>query len=238
MDLILIPGLWLDASSWARVAPILDDSGHRTHPITLPGMGSTDADRSHITLQDHVDAVVGAIDAVPDRRVALIGHSHGGVLAYAASDARPDRIAHIVYVASEPHAAEAPPADGDSSGWPAVNGEVPLPDWSFFDAEMVADLDEAERAKMRDAAIPSPERATLMPYGLSDERRLDIASTVIACEYSEAQLRDWIGQGEPSAQELGKLRAVEYVDLPGGHWPQFTRPQAVARIILESIGRG
>jgi pimeloyl-ACP methyl ester carboxylesterase len=239
MDLILIPGMWLDASSWDDVAPTLDAAGHRTHPLTLPGMESRDADRSRITLDDHVNAVVAAIDAVDpsDGQVALVGHSHGGVIAYAASDARPDRVSHVVYVASEPHAADHPPADGETSGWPAENGEIPLPDWSVFDDEMVADLDDAQRERMRERAIPSPERATLNPYGLSDDRRLDIASTVIACEYSSDQLRAWIADGEPSAQELGRLRNVAYVDLQAGHWPQLTQPQKVARIILDAVGR-
>ena len=58
MDIILIPGFWLDASSWAEVVPALDQAGHRTHALTLPGMESKDADRSEIALRDHVDAVV------------------------------------------------------------------------------------------------------------------------------------------------------------------------------------
>ena len=29
---------------------------------------------------------------------------------------------------------------------------------------------------------------------------------------------------------------VEYVDLPTGHWPQFTRPDDLAAAILAAIG--
>jgi pimeloyl-ACP methyl ester carboxylesterase len=239
MDIILIPGLWLDASSWDDVVPILEQAGHRTHPLTLPGMESTGADRSQITLTDHVDAVVRAIDAVDptNGKVALVGHSQGGVLAYAASDQRVDQIAHVVYVASEPHAADHPPADDEASGWTAERGEIPLPDWSFFDDEMTADLDESARARIRERAVPSPEKAALTPSGLSDDRRLDIPSTVIACEYTAAQLQSWIDEGEPSAQELGRLRALTYIDLPGGHWPQFTQPHEVAAAILGALDR-
>ncbi|MBA2445751.1 MAG: hypothetical protein H0V49_10525 [Nocardioidaceae bacterium] len=64
MNFILIPGLWLDGSSWEKVVPVLQQAAHRTHPITLPGMASRDADRSEITLRDHVDAVIAAIDYV------------------------------------------------------------------------------------------------------------------------------------------------------------------------------
>jgi hypothetical protein len=63
MDIIMIPGMWLDASSWDAVVPVLERAGHRARPLTLPGMESKDADRAAITLGDHVGAVVAAIAA-------------------------------------------------------------------------------------------------------------------------------------------------------------------------------
>jgi hypothetical protein len=38
-------------------------------------------------------------------------------------------------------------------------------------------------------------------------------------------------------REFTKIRDVEYVDLPTGHWPQFTRPEELGRAILASVGR-
>jgi pimeloyl-ACP methyl ester carboxylesterase len=37
--------------------------------------------------------------------------------------------------------------------------------------------------------------------------------------------------------ELARVKQVEYVDLPGGHWPQLTQPDALARILLEETAR-
>ncbi|HXW87533.1 MAG TPA: alpha/beta fold hydrolase, partial [Streptosporangiaceae bacterium] len=92
MDIILIPGFWLDGSSWDEVVPALEQAGHRTHALTLPGKESRDADRSLITLRDHVDAVVRVIDSVglAGGQVVLVGHSGGGAIAHAAADARPE----------------------------------------------------------------------------------------------------------------------------------------------------
>lgn len=233
MEIVLIPGLWLDGSSWDAVVPPLEQAGHRTHALTLPGMAARDAGRAEITLRDHVDAVVEVIDSLdPEAGVVLVGHSGGGAIAHAAVDARPGRVARVVYVASEPL------GDGRAinDGLPSSNGEVPLPEWSVFDAADLLDLDGAARAEFRERAIPSPVQVVTDPQRLSDPRRYDVPITVIACEYSSAMLRQWMEQGHPGTRELAKVRDVDYVDLPTGHWPQFTRPKELAAAILGSAG--
>src|SRR5262245_52320739 len=135
MDLILIPGFWLDASSWDEVTPDLERAGHRVRPLTLPGLESQDADRRGVRLGDHVRAVVAAIDEA-DRPGVLVGHSGGGAVAHAAADARPDRVARVVYVDSVPlgHGGAI------NDHLPVVNGEIPLPDWAHFEEESLRDL--------------------------------------------------------------------------------------------------
>jgi pimeloyl-ACP methyl ester carboxylesterase len=234
MDIILIPGLWLDGSSWEKVVPTLEQAGHRTHALTLPGMGSKNADRSKITLRDHVDAVVAVIDSLDPAhgKVVLVGHSGGGAIVHAAVDARPDRVARVVYIGA------FPTGDGDAvaAGFPAENGEVPLPDWSQFDDEDLVDLDDSLRAAFRERAIPWPGLISRDPVQLTDDRRYDVPSTVIACEFTSTQLREWTAEGGSNLQELGKLRAVEYVDLPTGHWPMFTKPAELASTIARAVG--
>jgi pimeloyl-ACP methyl ester carboxylesterase len=233
MDIILIPGFWLDASSWDDIVPALRQEGHRVRALTLPGMESKDADRSEITLRDHVDAVVEAIDSAEpaDGKVVLVGHSGGGAIAHAAADARPGRVARVVYVDSFPL------GEGGliNDELPVENGEVPLPDWSLFDKEDLVDLDDDLRAAFRERAIPTPVHVTSDRQRLSDERRYDVPATVIACEFSSAQLRDWMAQDHPALRELAKVRDVGYIDLPTGHWPQFTKPGELGRAIPASV---
>src|SRR5436309_2103708 len=130
MHIILIPGFWLDASSWDAVAPALEDDGHQVHALTLPGLESAGAERARIGLRDHIDAVVSAIDRI-DEPVVLVGHSGGGAIAHAAADARPDRVARVVYVDSGPLG----PGGVINDELPVVDGEIPLPDWSAFSDE-------------------------------------------------------------------------------------------------------
>jgi pimeloyl-ACP methyl ester carboxylesterase len=233
MDIVLISGLWLDGSSWVEVVPSLEQAGHRTYALTLPGMESKDADRSKITLRNHVDAVVKVIDSFDpaDGEVVLVGHSGGGAIAHAAVDARPDRVARVVYVDS------VPLGEGGviNDELPAENGEVPLPDWSHFDEEDLIDLDEDLRAAFRERAIPSPAHVAGDPQELVDERRYDVPATVISCEFPSAVIRELIEKGHAYAGELAKIRDVDYIDLPTGHWPQFTRPQQLGRAILASL---
>ncbi|MGH8826260.1 MAG: alpha/beta fold hydrolase [Jiangellaceae bacterium] len=233
MDIILIPGFWLDGSSWDKVVPALEQAGHRTHPLTLPGMESKDANRAEITLRAHVDAVIEVIDSLDPAggKVVLVGHSGGGAIAHAAADARPDRVVRVVYVDS------GPLGEGGviNDELPAENGEVPLPDWSLFDDADLVDLDDGLRAAFRERAIPTPAHVASDRQQLTDERRYDVPVTVIACEYPSAMLREWIEQGHPYVKELAKIRSVEYVDLPTGHWPQFTRPEDLGRAILASV---
>jgi pimeloyl-ACP methyl ester carboxylesterase len=233
MDIILIPGFWLDASSWDEIIPALRQAGHRVQALTLPGMESKDADRSQITLRDHIDAVVEAIDSVDPAsgQVVLVGHSGGGAIAHAAADARPGRVARVVYVDSFPM------GEGGliNDELPVENGEVPLPDWSLFEKEDLVDLDDDLRAAFRERAIPTPVHVASDRQRLSDERRYDVPATVIACEFSSAQVREWMAQDHPAMRELARIRDVGYIDLPTGHWPQFTKPAELGQAILASV---
>jgi pimeloyl-ACP methyl ester carboxylesterase len=228
MDLILVPGLWLTASSWDAVVPALEAAGHRTHPLTLPGMESPGADRSAVTRQDHVNAVVAAIDGATGP-VLLVGHSMGGVLAWAAADARLDRVAGVVFLASEPGV-----PDQSDSMFPVEGNDVPLPAWDFFDAEMVDDLDDDLRAHIRAGSVPSPLRAVTDGLSFGQDALYDLPVTMITAEYDAARLQEWIDEGAPGTEEMARLRNVRYVDLHSGHWPQFSRVDDTVRLILEA----
>jgi pimeloyl-ACP methyl ester carboxylesterase len=232
MHVILIPGLWLDGTTWDKVVPAIAGAGHVPHPLTLPGMESATVDRSKITLSDHVDAVVAEIDSIDpaDGPVVLVGHSAGAGIASIAIDARPDRVGRAVYIGG------FPAADGDPlvDGFTAVSGEVPLPDWSDFDEADLTDLDEAARADFRQRAIPSPEQVINGPVRLNDQRRYDVPVTVVCPEFTSETLRSWIERELPPVREFTKIHQLEFVDLPTGHWPQVTRPDDLARIIIAS----
>jgi pimeloyl-ACP methyl ester carboxylesterase len=46
-----------------------------------------------------------------------------------------------------------------------------------------------------------------------------------------------MADGAAPLTELAAMRDVEYVDVPTGHWPQFTKPAELARAILTAVDR-
>jgi pimeloyl-ACP methyl ester carboxylesterase len=223
MDIVLVPGFWLDGSSWSEVTPPLIAAGHRVHSLTLPGLESRHASRAGIGLRDHIDAVVAAVDAI-EQKVVLVGHSGGGAIIHGVVDARPTRIARAIYVDSGP------------LGEGGVINDAPLPPWEFFEDDDLIDLDDGLRATFRARAIPEPAAVTSDQQNLTDERRYDVPATVIACEFPSSVLRDAIAAGQSFVAELARIRNVDFVDLPTGHWPQFTKPTELASAILRAVG--
>ena len=232
MQLILIPGFWLDASSWEPIVGPVEAAGHTAHPLTLPGLRPDDPDPASVTLQDQVDAVVAVIDSLSaEGGIVLIGHSGGGAVAHAAADARPDVVRRVIYVDSAPLGA----GDCINDELPAVDGMIRLPDWSAFESEDLVDLDDQLRASFRARAIPTPLRVATDPQELHDERRYDVPVTVICCEFTADAIRGWMAADVPFCAELKKVKDKALVDLPTGHWPQFTRPDDLAALLVDLL---
>jgi pimeloyl-ACP methyl ester carboxylesterase len=232
MDIILVPGFWLDASSWDEVTPALAAAGHRLHPLTLPGLESPDASRAGIGLRTHIDAVVDTLDSLGGKAV-LVGHSGGGAIIHGVADARPDRVERNIFVDS------GPLGEGDAinNELPADGDDIPLPPWDGFEDADLVDLTDELRSSFRSRAIPEPKGVAYDRQHLHDPRRYDVPATVIACEFPSSLLREWIDAGHPYVAELARIRDVEYVDLPTGHWPQFTKPAELGQAILKAVDR-
>ena len=221
MDIVLIAGLWLDGSAWDAVVSPLQALGHRAVPVTLPGQG---APPSGATLEDQHAVVLAAVDAA-DGRALVAGHSAACTLAWMAADARPDKVARAALIGGFPSADGAAYADF----FPLTDGVMPFPGWEPFDGPDTADLDEQQRREIAAAAIAVPEAVARGTVRLSDERRFDVPVTLICPEYSPAQAREWVDGGQ--VPELSLARHVDYVDIDSGHWPMFSRPAELARVL-------
>ena len=221
--IILVPGFWLGAWAWDEVADILRADGHDVTALTLPGLESADADRSSITLRDHVDAIVDAIES-KGRPVVLAVHSATGFSGYAASDRVPEKIAAMVYVDTAPGVGALDP---DQVGDKAFV-------WSEIEqGENLDGLSEAQKETMRQRAVPVPGGVLRESIELTNDARRDIPSTLIATGFTSEDYRKYAAE-EPVMSWLAgirELRNATWIDLPTSHWPMWSKPKELAEII-------
>jgi pimeloyl-ACP methyl ester carboxylesterase len=221
--IILVPGFWLGAWAWDDVISALRADGHDVSALTLPGLESADADRSTITLSDHVDAICQAVTAA-GTPVVLAVHSGAGASGYAASDRVPDQIAAMIYVDSGP-ATGALESDFDGV-------EKPLPSRQELEEEENLDgLTEEQLDTFRQRAVPEPGGVLREEPELTNDARLDVPSTVICTAFTSDQYKAAVKEGYAWLGGFAELRDVTWVDLPTSHWPMWSRPKELAAVI-------
>jgi pimeloyl-ACP methyl ester carboxylesterase len=226
MDILLIAGLWLDASAWDRVVPVLEDLGHHPVPVSLPGQGDGSVSA---TLEDQVGAVLAAVDAAPGKPM-VVGHSAASALAWLAADARPQKIAKAALIGGFPSADGEPYADL----FEPVDGVMAFPGWAPFEGPDSADLDEDARRAFESASVPVPAGVTKGVVRLSNDERYDVPLVLVCPEFTPAEAQEWIDDGD--LPELARAKHVEFVDVDSGHWPMLTKPTELARILAAAAG--
>lgn len=229
MNLILIPGLWLDASSWNDVIPDLERAGHRVHALTMPGVGAGAAASSDIGIADWISAAVSAIDAVSGP-VVVVGHSGGGNVAWGAVDARPERVVRVIFVDTVP-----PPAGVGISEFEVVDGVIPFPGWDFFPDEDVEDLDEPTRARTVPLTGSVPARVPTDPIVLGNRARFGVPATLLMGSLDQETLESELDNWGPYGEEFRAIESVEVVRIDSGHWPQFSAPERLAELINAAL---
>jgi pimeloyl-ACP methyl ester carboxylesterase len=243
---VLVPGFWLGAWAWRPVTDALRGRGHDVYPMSLTGM----AERAHLASPDidvdvHVTDVVNLLRYEDLRDVVLVGHSYGGPVVTAAADRMVDRVAQLVYVDSGPLPDGAtqndfnPPEQrernaelvaGHGDGW-----LLPPPPWADL-AAGVSGVDTATIARLDERSVPQPWATATTPVRLSGAweklPRVGVLSSLTA-----AQVRELAATVPIWRHMAGDSRLSEkwrYEELPTWHWPMFSRPAELARILDET----
>ena len=146
----------------------------------------------------------------------VVGHSAASSLAWLAVDARPGKVGKTAFIGGWP----APDGKPYFDGLPVKDGAVPFPGWDEFEGPDSADLDDAARRAFAAAAIPVPEGVTRAVVRLADPRRYAVPAVLICPEFTPAEIRELMSQGE--LPELAKIRNLSLVDIDSGHWPMIT----------------
>jgi pimeloyl-ACP methyl ester carboxylesterase len=231
-EFVLVAGAWLGSWAWDDVVPELSAAGHGTHPLTLSGLAERQGEAAG--QQTHVQDIVGEIERRDLRDVVLVGHSYSGIPTGQAAELIGDRLAHTVFVDSNV------PADGESfvSGWPSGRAMVDASiaeSGGFWLPPTASDyygqgLSDEQIARIVSGSTPHPGASLTEPAVLP--RPLgELPATYIKCLLDGA---------EPSDDVAALLTGERWrlVEMDTGHWPMFSEPQGLARILLDAAASG
>jgi pimeloyl-ACP methyl ester carboxylesterase len=225
---VLVAGAWLGSWAWDEVVSDLRAAGHGAHALTLSGLAERRQEAA--VQQRHVQGIVDAIERLDLRDVVLVGHSYAGIPVGQAAERIGDRLARVVFVDSNV------PADGESfvSAWPDGRAavEASIAETGGFWAPLAAEefagqgLTDEQIGRIVADATPHPGATLTEPARL--ERPLGaLPATYIKC------LLDW-PEPSPDVAELLKSEHWRLVELNTGHWPMFSEPHELARILLNA----
>ncbi|WP_436772481.1 alpha/beta fold hydrolase [Yinghuangia sp. YIM S09857] len=246
--IVLIPGFWLGAWAWDRVAEPLRAAGHDVLPVTLPGLAERAGEGPQGIDQDtHIQAVVDLFEKDDLRDVVLVGHSGGGITAYGVLDRIPERVARIVFVDSGPLAdgtAQLDTAEPEEQETirrqVAESGGVAVPVPPFdpeADPENLAGLSDADLALLRERGTPQPWGVSTGPLRLVNPARYDVPSHLVASTFPLEVVEAMTAAGHPFFAEFAAARTRSVHAVPTGHWPMLSEPARLAEV-LDTIARG
>jgi hypothetical protein len=92
-------------------------------------------------------------------------------------------------------------------------------------------LSEEQLDVFRRRAVPQPGGVLRGAVELTDEARRDVPTTIVCTGFPSAQVKAAVDEGHAWLAGVKELRDVIWVDLPTSHWPMWSRPRELARII-------
>ncbi|MDQ3946988.1 MAG: alpha/beta hydrolase [Actinomycetota bacterium] len=229
---VLVHGAWGGSWQFGRVAKRLRGAGHDVFTPTLTGQG----DRAHlfspeVGLDTHVRDVAAMLEYEDLSEVVLVAHSYGGMVATAAAEQAPGRLAQIVYIDA------FVPTDGQSTlelfppkfqelfrarardhdGLRIPGGDFILDIWGV--------TDPAQREWVGARTAPFPIRCWEQPAKLPANAAAGLRRSFVDCT---ASLSEIFG---PFA-ERARIEGWGYQQLASSHVAWLTHPETLAEIVL------
>ena len=225
--ILLIPGHWLGAWAWDEVLEHLTSLGHRAIPLTLPGLDETDTDRVTRTLDEQAAAIEQAATGSLGP-VVVVAHSGANAPVSLVLDRHPELFSRAIWVDSGPATsgvAFAPDFPEDTEG-------LLLPPFEVLGEQAsIEGLSANLLERFRERAVSEPGPVLRQIVQLTNDARFDVPTTFVCCSIPSSQVMELVKAGHPMFAEVANLKSVDYVDLPTGHWPMWSRPTDLAQII-------
>jgi pimeloyl-ACP methyl ester carboxylesterase len=217
-NIVLVHGAFADATSWARVIPILEAHGYHAAAVQNP----------LTSLSDDVAATRRAI-ALQDGPLLLVAHSWGGVVITQAGD--DPKVAGLVYVSAYAPSAGQSANDASSPyGWTDGQKQIRL-DSARFATETFRGMSEdiAQRLTLADQKLFFSTQG--QSFGPMFDEKISVAAWSSKPSWVLISSRDRMLPPAMERDEVAKLKAVGSQALPTGHMSIQEEPAQVAAFI-------
>ncbi|WP_405756439.1 alpha/beta fold hydrolase [Streptomyces sp. NBC_00073] len=220
---VLVAGTWLGSWAWEEVAERLRAAGHGVHPLTLSGLAERQGEPAG--QQTHVRDIVSEVERLDLREVVLVGHSYSGIPVGQAAERMGDRLARVVFVDANV------PVDGKSfsDAWP-VQAEIDAHggSWPPLTADDYAGqgLDAEQIDRIVSGSTPHPGATLTEPAELTGALP-ELPALYVKC---------LLDGEDPGPVVTGLLEGERWslVRMETGHWPMFSAPAELARILSDA----
>ncbi|MEQ1879866.1 MAG: alpha/beta fold hydrolase [Burkholderiales bacterium] len=234
--LIFVHGAMHGAWCWYKILPRLAAAGVPAVAIDLPGRGRNPLPREQQTREKYVESIVQAVDATPGK-VVLIGHDVSGLLISLAAEARPEKVARLVYLAAFlPQVGEGlvtlVQRDSESLALKRLvisrdRAAVQLREDSLKEV-LYADCDEEDIALARLSLVPEATQPFGAAPALSEARFGRLPKSYMVCAQDRA-----VGPALQRAMSTaGKCDRI--ATLESGHAPFFSMPDRLVSALLDA----
>jgi pimeloyl-ACP methyl ester carboxylesterase len=231
--ILLIPGHWLGAWAWDDVLAHLTSLGHRAIGLTLPGLDETDTNRLTRTLEEQAAAIEQAATG-SSGPVVIVAHSGANAPVSLVLDRHPELFSRVIWVDSGP----ATPGVAFAPDLPEEMGGLPLPPFEMLGGQAsIEGLSAKVLERFRERAVSEPGTVLRQIVQLTNNARFDVPTTLVCCSIPSSQVIELVKAGHPMFAEVANLKSVDYVDLPTGHWPMWSRPSDLAHVLASASSK-
>jgi pimeloyl-ACP methyl ester carboxylesterase len=211
---------------WRAVATYLRNAGHDVFTPTLTGLG----ERVHlaspdVNLDTHILDIVNVLHFEQLTDVILVGYSYSGLVITGVADRSPERLAHLVYVdAYVPH-------DGQSFA------DILGPDVIAMLTAIATQYGEGWRVPHNPPTAPlrtdHPLNTAFQAVRLQHPRAQALPRTYIYCTEGKDPNDPIMAPITQAATDAEADSAWTYYELPTGHLPWETMPDALANMLQD-----
>lgn len=220
-SVVIVHGAFADGSDWAKVIPLLQAKGIRVTAVQNP----------LTSLADDVAATRRALDNQPGK-VVLVGHSWGGTVITEAG--AHDKVASLVYVAAfAPDAGQATGELGKGLPTPPGIGKLSVDKAGFASLPPAAlKEDFAQDVPAVQAAVMAATQGPIAMKAFED--KTTVAAWKNHPSWYIVSKNDRMIQPDLERAFAKKIGA-KTTELATSHVPQQSRPQDVAKVILDAV---